>query len=58
MVNELLGVREKKGGYRKVHSEVREKVVEASKIEVGNGCVGEKRREETMGLPGSTEGLN
>lgn len=33
MVNRLLGVREKKGGCRKMHSEGREDVVEAYKIE-------------------------
>lgn len=57
MVNRLSGVREKKGGCRKMHSEGREDVVEAYKIEEENGCVGEWKK-ETLGLPSSTEGLN
>lgn len=62
MVNRLLGVREKKDGCRKMHSEGREDMVEAYKIEEGNGCVGEWKKEKRpwdcqVALKGSIEAI-
>lgn len=55
-----MGVREKKGGCRKMCSKGREEVVEAYKIEEGNGCVGEWKKEKRpwycqVALKGSIE---
>ena len=53
-------MREKKGGRRKMCSKGREEVVEAYKIEEGNGCVGEWKKEKRpwycqVALKGSIE---
>lgn len=50
MVNRLLEVREKKGGCRTMHFKGSEEVVEAYKIEEGNGCVGEWKKEKDRGI--------